>query len=138
MQSTEAHLQKLGAAAERVKNSLVDKQGINSLIDGLTSVTTLFANFAESLGGGRNLLLMLGSVGTQVFGTQIASSLATTINNLNSSKQAAANLRTELMYISELKNTTLIKSAPTLEVLTELEDKIIEASKYTSQEQVNQ
>lgn len=102
MESTAAHLEKLGAATERLMSAFADKKGINELIDGLTSIVTLMSEVTESIGGGSNALLMLGSIGMQVFSTQIAHSLTTTINNLKLSKQGIDNLRQSLENANNL------------------------------------
>ena len=103
LESTEAHLEKLGAAGERLMSALIDKKGTNSLIDGVTDLTTLFSNLIESIGGGRNALLMLGSIGTQVFSGHIANSLNTTITNIGQAKIQAEEFQTVLENFNKLQ-----------------------------------
>jgi len=102
MQSTEAHLNQLSAATERLMNALIDKKGINSLIDGLTGVISLVANFTEGIGGGRNALLMLGSVGTQMLSGTLANSLNITLTNLERNKHAADDFKAALDNINRI------------------------------------
>jgi len=72
MESLGAKMEQLGAAGERVKNSLIDSDSFKAVISLLTSATNLLGSFIESIGGGGNALLGLGSIATQVFGKQIA------------------------------------------------------------------
>jgi len=89
MESTTAHLQQMSTATERLMDAFIDNKGINSLIDGLTSAIRLLGNLVESIGGGGNALLMLGSIGAQVFSNQIANGLGVSIRNLERTKLAA-------------------------------------------------
>ena len=89
-------------------SALVDKKGINGLIDGLTNIITLMANVTEGVGGGRNALLMLGSVGAQVFSSQIANSLNTTITNLNNAKAATEEFKVAIDNLNSFKTMSII------------------------------
>ena len=89
MESTRAHLETLGAAVENIYDSFADTDTINSLIDALTSVTNLGANFVDSIGGGAAVLRALGSVGVTVFSQQIARGINTTITNFEIAKENA-------------------------------------------------
>lgn len=99
MESTKAHLEQLGTAAERVMDAFIDNKGMNDLIDDATSLTTLFANFVESLGGGANMLKMFGSIGTQVFSSQIATGISNIITNFKVAKNNAAALINDIEYL---------------------------------------
>jgi hypothetical protein len=52
MDSLAAHMEKLGAAGERVKSAMIDSDSFKGLIDVGTGITNLFANLIESIGGG--------------------------------------------------------------------------------------
>ena len=103
MESTEAHLNKLTASTERLMDALIDDEGVHGLIDALTSVTDLLTNFVEGIGGGTSALLMLGSVGTQVFSKQIAEGLAVTASNLRTGVKAAEELQTAFKNLSSFE-----------------------------------
>lgn len=96
MESTEAHLNKLTAAQERVGKAFVDNKGINSIVDGITAATNGLANFIEALGGGGKFLLNLGAIGTTVFNKQIASGINSVINNMQVAQQNARALKQQL------------------------------------------
>lgn len=96
LESTQAHLDKLSTSAERLMSALFNTKDVNGLVDGLTDITTLFANLIESVGGGRNAFLMLGSVGMQVFSNQISQGINTTISNMQTAKRATEDLNTAL------------------------------------------
>jgi hypothetical protein len=117
MDSTEAHLNQLTAATERLMNALIDKKGINSLIDGLTTVISLVANFTEGIGGGRNAFLMLGSVGSQMLSGQLANSLNITLNNIERNKRAAEDLRVSLDNLSKIKTFSVIDNKALQQVI---------------------
>lgn len=103
MESTSAHLEQLGSAAERVMDAFIDNEGMNDLIDDATSLVTLFANFVESLGGGANMLKMFGSIGTQVFSSQIATGISNIITNFKVAKNNAAALINDIEYLKAQK-----------------------------------
>lgn len=63
MQSTEAHLEKLTAAWERIYNSLSDRDIINGAIDTLTKAINNIGHFTEAIGGmGQALNIALASL----------------------------------------------------------------------------
>lgn len=104
MESTQAHLNQLRAASEDLYDSLLDPKGINPLIDGLTTVTNLFSNFVDSVGGGSGVLLNLGAIGSQVFSKQIASGLVTTIANMQAVKHNTQQLNAEMQILGQFEN----------------------------------
>lgn len=63
MESTEAHLEKLSTAWERVFKSLTDKNGLVGVIDLLTLLTNGIANVTESLGGFWPVLALVTTAG---------------------------------------------------------------------------
>lgn len=87
MESLAAHTEQLGAAQQRLKSSMVDSDSYKSMIDVATSGITLFANFIQSIGGGGNALLMLGSIATQVFSGTIAKEISNSIIQARTNKQ---------------------------------------------------
>lgn len=112
MESTKAHLEQLGTAAERVMDAFIDNEGMNDLIDDATSLVTLFANFVESLGGGANMLKMFGSIGTQVFSSQIATGISNIITNFKVAKNNAAALINDIEYLKTQKFSNSALSDP--------------------------
>ena len=107
MERTTAHLQQLKTATEDVYDSLFDPKALNKLIDGVTDVVELFGNLVDAIGGGKGALLLLGSVGSQVFGKQIASGLATTIMNMKTAKENASKLQAEMEILNQFDNANI-------------------------------
>ena len=126
------------ATSERLMQSLFDTKTVNSLTDAMTNVLSLFTNFTEALGGGRGLLLMLGSVGTQVFGTQIATSIVTTINNLKAARRETTNFQEELQNIEELSADPDIIKDPIVQIISAMRTELEEVEPYMSQDQIDQ
>ena len=87
MQRTTAHLQQLSTASEKLFMNLADNDGINNLVDGLTTVISLTNEWVESIGGISSLLPMLGGLGVKVFSKDIAESIYRVSNNLKIGQQ---------------------------------------------------
>ena len=100
MESTEAHLQQLSTQWEDFYDSILDNDTINSLVDALTKVVNLFTQFIDSIGGGKNLFVMLGATAVRVFDKQIANGIVNFINNIKRSKDNLAQLRAQLDNIA--------------------------------------
>lgn len=107
MESTAAHSATLKATWEDLYDSLLDPKSINTVVDGLTTVVDLLGNFVDSIGGGIGVLTLLGSVGMQVFGKQIASGLATTIINMQAAKQNTQQLQAEMEILNQFENANI-------------------------------
>lgn len=104
LQSTEAHLNKLETAAQRIYSDLIDSDGLNSLIDIFAGLTTGVGNYIEAIGGSKNVFLQLGAIATKVFGKQISQSLATTISNLKIAKENAKQLDAQFVTFQKFKD----------------------------------
>lgn len=110
MESTAAHLKTLKASTEDLYDSLLDPKGLNPLIDGLTGVVELTANFIDSIGGGAGALLLLGTLGTKVFNQQLSSGIATFIMNMMAAKENAAQLSAEMAILNQFENANISDS----------------------------
>lgn len=135
MESTEAHLEKMGAAAEDLYDSLLDPKGINIVIDGLTLLLDLSSNFVDSIGGTKGVLLGLGAIGTKVFSKQIASGLATTIANIIGAKENLQKLNAEQEILNQFQNIN-IEDEKTKELIS-MKEKILAISKSITEEERN-
>lgn len=133
MESTEAHLQQLSTAWERVWNAMSDSKSTNNLIDVLTGLTTGMANFVEAIGGGGDALLMFGSIGTQVFSKQIAKGVGTMINNFKVAQENMAQLDAELEIIKQFEGINIDDSAT--QVIIEMKKQVLELGDLVSNEQ---
>ena len=135
MESTRAHLNQLKAASEDLYDSLLDPKGINPVIDGLTTITNLMSNFVDSIGGGGNILLALGSIGTKVFSQQLASGIATFITNLQNAKDNAAQLRAELEIAQKYQNSNINDSQ--IKTLVDMKKQVLDLDKSITNEERN-
>ena len=107
MDRTVAHLQQLRTATEDLYDSLFETKSFNNLLDGITGAVNLLGNFADAIGGGGNALLLLGTIGTQVFSKHIASGLATTIMNFQTAKENATQLAAEMEILNQFDNVNI-------------------------------
>ena len=102
MESMEAHLQKLSTEGERVYNNLFDANAVNPLIDALTTLISLLADFVDGIGGIGPVLLMLGSIGTKAFSKQIGEGISTSIINSKNAKKNAEELASQYQILDDI------------------------------------
>lgn len=81
MESTEAHLQKLGTTAEETYDILFDQDLVNGMVDALTNLLSVFNLWMDGVGGGLSSLIVLGTNLTNIFNKQIASGISGAIQN---------------------------------------------------------
>lgn len=96
MESLGAKMEQLGAAGERVKDSLIDTDSMKGIVDILTNITNLTATLFESIGGGNNVLLAFGSIATQVFGGTISKEIAHMIEGFQNARANAEILKNDI------------------------------------------
>ena len=138
MESTEAHLQQLKTEWEDLYDSIFDEKTINSLVDGITKVVNILSNFVDGIGGGNNMLLLLGSTALRVFDKQIGRGIANTIQSFQRARNNAQQLKAQLDNIEFFKQTQQYKDNP---AITTLIDAQSQASKYyqiLNNEQINE
>ena len=80
--SLAAKLKNISTAAERVYDALFDNESMKDMLDTVAELIDKFGSFTEAIGGGGNLLGMLGSLGLRVFNEQITKGIFNTISNL--------------------------------------------------------
>ena len=105
MESLGAKMEQLGAAGERVKDSLIDTDSIKGIVDILTDVTNLTATLFESIGGGNNVLLAFGSVATQVFGGTISKEIAHMIEGFQNARTNVEILKNDIALTKTFENS---------------------------------
>jgi hypothetical protein len=93
MESTEAHLDQLGATAEDSYSSLFDADAVNPIIDAFSGLIELVDNFVEGIGGGANALLMFGSIAAKKFSKEIGGAVGGAITNKVTARQDKKNLQ---------------------------------------------
>lgn len=104
MESLGAKMEKLGAAGERVKASLIDSESFGAVIDLLTTGTNLLGTFIEGIGGGGTALLGLGGIATQVFSGVISKEINNAIVNFQNMKSNAEQIKEEIRLTEEFGN----------------------------------
>ena len=87
LDSLDAHLNKLTAEAEELYQTLMDPEGLNPLIDALTTIVGLVENVVEGLGGGKGVLGVVGALGMNVMRGKITSEIARGWQNTVSEKE---------------------------------------------------
>lgn len=87
MESTEAHLKGLQTEWERLYDTVLDQNAINSSIDSMSGLMHVINNLMAGLGGGLNDIAAIGLVVSNIFRKQIAESINTVISNMNKVKQ---------------------------------------------------
>ena len=99
MESVEAHLQKMGTAAEETYDILFDTKAVNSMADAVTGLIQVFNIFLKGLGGGLNDFTYFGSILMNIFNKQIGGAIERQIQNIQtmqnnlSKAELAANIR---------------------------------------------
>ena len=120
MESVQAHLAQLGAAKEDLFDSFIDSDSMKGGIDALTKVLELLSDFTDAIGGGGNMLLLLGSIVTRVFNQQIASGLMFARNKVGEFAleftQAAAKMEV-VKQLQEAINTAQQQADPILAMI---------------------
>lgn len=103
MESTRAHLDKLTASAENLFDSFLDSKSINTIADGLGEILNLLANVTDAMGGGKGVLLALGSTAMNVFNKQIGASLGTLVSRLMTVQSVTKNIKDQLVTAEEFQ-----------------------------------
>ena len=130
-ESISAQMNDLKVASEELYSTLLNPEGVNSLLGIAEGAISLFEDFVESIGGGGQLLLGLGLVATQVFKGQIASGLANVISNIIVAK---SNL-TEMKAIMEVtgKMQAIKDLDPRIQQLVEMKKKMLDLGQSVSE-----
>lgn len=103
MESTRAHLDELTASAENLFDSFLDSKSINTIADGLGEILNLLANVTDAMGGGKGVLLALGSTAMNVFNKQIGASLGTLVSRLMTVQSVTKNIKDQLATAEEFQ-----------------------------------
>ena len=102
-ESVEAHLNTVKASAEKLYSTILDSDSFKTVLDVLSNILDSLSNMIDALGGGGNLLLLLGSFFITKLAPTIATSLTTTIVNLQHAKKEGNDLRAALNFTKELE-----------------------------------
>ena len=136
LDSMEAHLNQLSTAAEGLYDSLLDPESLNKLIDGLTKIVELVDNMVQGLGGGGNVLLNLGSIGLNVFNTQITKGISNAVRNAEGLVNNLKNANAQADILAEILNNS--SDDPRFEEIMKTADKLREVSSLITDEEREQ
>ena len=97
LQSTAAHLEQLGAEAERTYAALFDMDTVNVFVDALGGALSIFNDFIEGIGGGASAFIYFGSVVANIFSKQISDAILKAKDNFDKiqANKAAESLKNE-------------------------------------------
>lgn len=133
MDSMEAHLNQLQAAAEEAYSSLIDSDSMNTMVDGLTLMVNLLNSFISNAGGGVGVLVLLTNTLGKVFLNQLSQGLTTMVLNLQAGKNQMAQLTAEqelLVQFSEVEESVIKK-------VVHEKEQILRIQKALTQEELN-
>lgn len=136
MDSTEAHLDIMKTSFEDLYDSLLSGDDIETFADAITKVVSGLTTFVDSIGGGANTLMLLGSVGTQVFSKQLAQGIGTTISNLQAAKYNATQVQAEFELLEQFKGVPMADKV--LKDLVKWKGELLGFGKLVSTEQQNE
>ncbi len=136
MEGTQAHLKQLRAAQEDLYNSLFNTEDINGVIDAISEITKAATLFVDSIGGGGNALLGLGSIASQVFGKQLSSGIATSIINLKGLKENAEKVSAEFEILQQFKGIDI--NDESTQKLISMKEQVLSYGNIVTAEQQNQ
>ena len=105
LESLGAKMEQLGAAGEKVKAALIDEDDLKGLVDFGTGAVNLFGNLIQSIGGGKNAILALGSIFTQVFSGTIAKQINNLVTNFQNARNNAQLLRNDIENLKTFQNS---------------------------------
>ena len=103
MDSLGAKMQQLGAAGEKVKDSLINEEDMKGLIGGATNVVNILGSFIQSIGGARGALLSFGSIAISVFSGVISKEINNAIVNLQNFRNNAEILKQDILNTETYK-----------------------------------
>lgn len=135
MDSLEAHLNQLSVAGERVYDAFFDSDSMKDFIDGITVAVEGVANLIEAIGGGGNLLLMLGSTAIRVFSVQLTGAISGFIANIQASKFNVQQLEAQIAMEQQLRNTEMPKTEKHYQTLLDMKKEELKYHKLISAEQ---
>lgn len=136
LEGTQAKLKQLKATQEALYTSILKAEDINSLVEVFTNITKGATAFFETIGGGKNALIGLGAIITQVFGKHLSASITTAIINMQGLKDNAIKLNAQFEILQQFKGIKVPDDA--LMKLIEMKEQVIQYSKVVSAEQQNQ
>ena len=146
LESTAAHLEKLGAEAERTYATLFDMDTVNGFVDAMNGVLKVFNDFIGGIGGGVNAFVSFGTVIANIFNVQIGNAIANQIKNFEAYKNNLAQIKAQQEWSQAAMDQTVVAHAESgntvsqaaLEKEAAITQRTLEVRKALTQEQYNQ
>lgn len=134
-ESLEAHLTELSTAGEKFYDAFMDSDSMKGLIDGLSKIVELGAQFTEAIGGGGTALMLLSGVITKKVGPEIGDFLSTLVYNHKVAAQTAQEEQAELEVLQQLESYDYKLSEQNIKKVIELKKKQLKYEKDITEEQ---
>lgn len=137
-ESLEAHLNEIRVAAEKLYDAFFDSDSMKGFLDVLEGIVNQFANFIEMIGGGGNLLLLLGSIAGRVLGKQIGGFIGTQVRNIRTQKENARQTAALEKTLGDLKEANIDLdnvSDENLQKLIKLKERQLKIERFLTDEQ---
>jgi phenylalanyl-tRNA synthetase beta subunit len=77
------------ASLEEIYGTLIDDKFFISLNNGFAKIIDTVGKFADSIGGVKGVLLLLGNIATKIFGTEISNGINNMIQNIRNASGVA-------------------------------------------------
>ena len=136
MESIEAHLNELRVAGEKVYKELFDSEGMKDMIDFATLLVDKFGDLLDTIGGGSNALLLMGSAMGRLLGPHVAKGLSTWLINRQNLKYNEQQLHAEMQTTKILEEENIKISDAGAQKIIELKKKQLQLQKAMSQEEL--
>ena len=133
---TSAHIQNMRTSFEDLYDSILDTDSINTVVDLIGNAASGMATFVDSIGGGGNALLGLGSIAMNVFSKQIANGINTTITNFQSARENAQALKSEIEALRQIQNSQAMED-PAINSMIQAKETMQQYYSLLSNEQIN-
>lgn len=133
---TTAHIQNMKTSFEDLYDSILDTDSINTVVDLIGNAASGMATFVDSIGGGGNALLGLGSIAMNVFSKQIASGINTTITNFQSAKENVQALKNEIESLRQIQGSQAMED-PAISSMIQAKETMQQYYSLLSNEQIN-
>ena len=138
MESTAAHLQKMKAALEGVKDSLLNPNDINPILDNLTSGIELLEKAIDMVGGLKGAFIGLAPIIVKAMGPSIAQGIDGLFNNKAIEAQNRALYQSQMTSIYNLKNISGFENDKELQALVNAAERLYSSYKALEPEEQKQ
>ena len=133
---TSAHIQNMKTSFEDLYDSILDTNSINTVVDLIGNAANGMATFVDSVGGGGNALLGLGSIAVNVFSKQIASGINTTITNFQNARENVQALKSEIEALKQIQSSQAMQD-PAINSMIQAKETMQQYYSLLSNEQIN-